>query len=336
VATIDLKREEPGLLEFVQRWHMPLRLFGSAELASVPVPSPSDVVEAAVGTPSVAEAAALLAAGARDLLVTKRKSATVTAAVARMSRAGRLAVVGLGPGGRAQLTHGALDALREAEVVVGYTLYTDLVREWLPLAVCESLPIGEERERVRRALELARAGKRVALVSSGDAGIYALAGLVYEELGEDQSVKVEVLPGVTAASSAAALLGAPLMADFASISLSDLHVPSQVILRRLEAAADADLVTVLYNPASRRRRQLLADAQRVFLARCASDTPVGMVRNAYRPEQTVHTWELARLPLDQVDMLTTVVIGNSRTRLVGGRMVTLRAYESSTEPSASR
>ncbi|MBV8083974.1 MAG: precorrin-3B C(17)-methyltransferase [Chloroflexi bacterium] len=336
VATIDLKCDEPGLLSFAERWHLPVHFFSAGELASVPVPSPSDVVEAAVGTPSVAEAAALLAASARELLVAKRTSPTVTAAVARLARKGRLAVVGLGPGGREHLTHGALDRLREAEVVVGYTLYTNLVRECLPMTVCESMPLGEERERARRAIELAREGKRVALVSSGDAGIYALAGLVYEELGEDVSLTVEVIPGVTAASSAAALLGAPLMADFATISLSDLHIPTDVILRRLEAAADADLVAVLYNPASQRRRQLLAEAQRIFVAHRAADTPVGLVRNAYRRDQTIRIVTLGDLSLHDVDMLTVVVIGNSRTELIGGRMVTLRAYESSTEPSASK
>ena len=323
LASIDAKRSEPGLLAFASRWHLPLRWFPAAELGTVEVPNPSAAVAAAVGTPSVAEAAALLASTG-ELVVTKRTSANVTVAVARRGVAGSLAVVGLGPGGREQATQQALEALRRAEVVVGYTLYTDIVRGWLPLARCEALPLGEETERALRAIELARSGRRVALVCSGDAGIYALAGLVYQELGGDTSLPVEVIPGVTAASSAAALLGAPLMADFATLSLSDLHVPAEVIRRRLELAAEADLVTVLYNPASNRRRQLLADGRDIFLARRGPSTPVGLVRNAYRPDQRVRTCTLAELPLDEVDMFTVVLIGSSQTELMGGRMVTRR------------
>jgi len=324
IASIDAKREEPGLLDFAARWHQPLRWFSSSELRAVETPNPSANVAEAVGTPSVAEAAALLASGGR-LVVPKRKSANVTVAVARRARAGRLAVVGIGPGGRDQLTYQALDALRGAEIVVGYALYTDMVSEWLPLANCEALPLGEEVERARRAIELARGGRRVALVSSGDAGIYALAGLVYEELGDDVALEVEAIPGITAASSAAALLGAPLMADFATISLSDLHVPAGVIRHRLAASAEADLVAALYNPASQRRRQLLAEARDIFLRHRSRATPVGLVRNAYRPGQSVRIHTLGDLPLAEVDMFTLVVIGNSRTYVAGGRMVTRRA-----------
>ncbi len=324
VASIDLKRAEPGLLDFAGRWHLPVRWFDSAALGAVDVPNPSSVVAGAVGTASVAEAAALLASGG-ELLVEKQASAAVTAAVARRPRTGSLAVVGLGPGGRDQLTFEALEALRAADVIVGYSLYTELVRQWLPLAECESLPLGEEPERARRAIELARSGRRAALVSSGDPGIYALAGLVYEELGDDASVSVEVVPGVTAASSAAALLGAPLMSDFAAISLSELHMPAEVIRQRLAAAASADLVTVLYNPASQRRRSLLAEAQKIFLGHRSPATPVGVVRNAYRPGQSVRMVTLGELPLGDVDMLTVVVIGSSQTAITGGRMVTRRA-----------
>lgn len=323
VATIDLKRDEPGLIEFARRWRLPLRFFSASNLRAVTVPNPSDAVARAAGTPSVAEAAALLASSG-ELVVPKRVSAHATAAVARRPAIGRLAVVGIGPGGRQQLTFEAVEALRAAEVVVGYTLYTDMVREWLPLAACEALPLGEEIERARRAIQLARSGRRVALVSSGDAGVYALAGLVYEQLLDGDPLDVRVIPGITAAGSAAALLGGPLMADFAAISLSDLHLPSEVIRKRLQAAAEADLVTVLYNPASQRRRELLAEAHRLFLAHRAPSTPVGLVRNAYRPGQSVELATLANLPLDRVDMFTTIVIGCSATYVAGGRMVTRR------------
>ncbi|HEX6513303.1 MAG TPA: precorrin-3B C(17)-methyltransferase, partial [Chloroflexota bacterium] len=312
LATIDRRSEEPGLLGFAARWHLPVHCFTPYELAAAAVPNPSHAVAAAVGTPSVAEAAALLASGA-PLLVPKLKSAHATAAVARRPHAGRLTVVGLGPGGRDQLTFEALEVLRSAEVVVGYTLYTDMVSEWLPLAHCEALALGQEEERARRAIELARQGKRVALVSTGDAGIYALAGLVYEQLGDAWDLDVQVVPGVTAASSAAALLGAPLMADFATISLSDLHVPREAIRRRLEAAAAADLVAVLYNPASQRRRRLLEEARDIFLRHRPPSSPVGLVRNAYRPGQRVLISTLGGMPLDEVDMFTLVVVGSSRT-----------------------
>ncbi|HLQ34613.1 MAG TPA: precorrin-3B C(17)-methyltransferase [Chloroflexota bacterium] len=315
LATIDLKRGEPGLLEFAARWHLPVRFFPARALEAVEVPNPSA---------AVAEAAALLGSGG-ELVVPKLASSNVTAAVARQPRVGSLAVVGIGPGGRDQLSFEALNALRSAEVVVGYTLYTDMVREWLPLATCEDLPLGEEVERARRAIDLARGGRRVALVSSGDAGIYALAGLVYEELGEDAALEVRVVPGITAASSAAALLGAPLMSDFAAISLSDLHVPADLIRQRLEAAASADLVTVLYNPASQRRRMLLAEARQMFLRHRAPATPVGLVRNAYRSGQSVRITNLSALPVDEVDMLTIVVIGSSQSEVIGRRMVTRRA-----------
>lgn len=323
LASVDAKKSEPGLLSFADRWHLPLRFYPAKELRQMDVPNPSETVERAVGTPSVAEAAALLASGGQ-LVVAKQTAAKVTVAIARQPRVGHLAIVGLGPGARDLATGAALDELRRANVVVGYTLYTELVREWLPLAICEAMPLGEEVERARRAIELARAGKRVALVSSGDAGIYALAGLVFEELGDDLSLSVEVLPGITAASSAAALLGAPLMADFAAISLSDLHVHPSVIIQRLEAAAVSDMVAVLYNPASQHRRELLAQAHSIFLQHRPRSTPVGLVRNAYRPDQTVRTVALADLPLEDVDMLTVVVVGSSQTHLIGGRMVTSR------------
>jgi len=322
IGTIEAKADELGLLEFAARWHVPLRCFSAGELAGVTVPNPSSTVQAAVGTPSVAEAAALLAGA--ELLVPKMTSSTVTVAVGRRPRHGSLSVVGLGPGGRQQLTFEAWEALRAADTVIGYGLYTDLVCEWLPLADCQPFPIGQELERTRRAIDLAAAGQRVALVSSGDAGIYALAGLVYEQLSHEATLDVEVIPGITAAISAAALLGAPLMADFAAISLSDLQVSAELIRDRLHAAAKADLVVVLYNPASGQRRELLAAARDILLAHRRPETPVGLVRNAYRTDQSMRLTTLAEVPLDNVDMLTTVIVGSSQTYIQAGRMITRR------------
>jgi cobalt-precorrin 5A hydrolase/precorrin-3B C17-methyltransferase len=277
----------------------------------------------------VAEAAALLAAVDRaagrpaTLVVEKRKSQHATAAVARVPSAGRVSVTGIGPGSAELLTVQAREALRACDVVVGYSVYVNQVLEWFPTKHAEDLSLGQEVERARRALELARSGQHVALVCSGDAGVYGLAGLLYEELGQEP-IDVEVLPGVTAAVSAAALLGAPLMADFMALSLSDLLTPVDLIRRRLQAAASADVVTVLYNPASRRRRALLAEAHQLFLSTRPPQTPAGLVRNAYRPDQSVRLFALGDLPLEEVDMFTTVVIGNSLTELIGAKMVTRR------------
>src|SRR5439155_7807360 len=199
---------------------------------------------------------------AAELLVPKVKHARATAAVARRVAAtpGRLAVVGLGPDGREHLTVHARRRLLEADVVLGYQPYVEQVRQWLPATPTESSPIGQEHERARRALDLALGGQRAALVSSGDPGIYGMAGLVLEELdarglADRCADLVEVVPGVTAAGAAAAVLGAPLMADFAALSLSDLQVPWATIARRLELLARAELALALYNPSSTRRRE---------------------------------------------------------------------------------
>lgn len=246
---------------------------------------------------------------------------------------GELSVVGIGPGGYADLTHRAEDALRRADRIVGYHAYTAAVRDWLPNATFVESAIGAEAERCRTALDLARAGRAVALVSSGDAGIYAMAGLVYELAWEqgwrfDDAARppITVIPGVTAATAAAALVGAPLMSDFATISLSDLLTPWPVIERRLKGAAIGDFVVALYNPMSERRQQQLPLACAILLTERPATTPVAIVRQVCRPEQEVHLTTLGELTVTPVDMLTVVIVGNSATRLLGGRLVTPRGY----------
>jgi precorrin-3B C17-methyltransferase len=241
---------------------------------------------------------------------------------------GALFLVGLGPGDPRLLTRQAEEALRGADAVFGYSLYLDLLRPAFPTLDFHPSAITAEEERARAAVELALAGRRVALVGSGDAGVYGLAGLAFELLEERRAdeLPVEVVPGVTAALSAAALLGAPLGHDFCAISLSDLLTPWPVIVRRLEAAAAADFVTVLYNPASSRRRTQLGEAQRIFLTRRSAQTPVGIVRNGYRAGQCVALTTLAGLVSEPIDMLTTVVIGNSTTRRWADRLITPRGY----------
>ncbi|MDT0306782.1 precorrin-3B C(17)-methyltransferase [Streptomyces sp. DSM 44917] len=326
LATAEAKAQEPGLLAAATRLGVPLRCFPSPELAAVPVPNPSAAPLAAVGTPSVAEAGALLAAGpGAQLLVPKRKSAMATCAVARRRPRGRLALVGLGPGARDLLTPRARDELRRASVVVGLDQYLDQVRDlFRPGTRVLSSGLGAEEERARTAVAEAAAGHAVALVGSGDAGVYAMASPALAEAPAD--VEVVGVPGVTAALAAAAVLGAPLGHDHVAISLSDLHTPWEVIERRVRAAASADLVVSFYNPRSRGRDWQLPKALALLAEHRAPATPVGIVRNASRADESALLTTLGELDPAAVDMMTVVLVGNSATRAVAGRMVTPRGY----------
>ncbi|HLF05532.1 MAG TPA: precorrin-3B C(17)-methyltransferase [Dehalococcoidia bacterium] len=251
---------------------------------------------------------------------------------------GKLYLVGLGPGDAAHLTPAARLALQESQVVVGFRGYMAQVADLLAGKECIAMELGQELERAERAVAQARAGRTVAVVSSGDAGIYGMAGPVFRVLTDldwdGQSPAVEVVPGVSALQSAAALLGSPLMQDFCAISLSDLLTPWEAIRKRLTAAAQGDFVVVLYNPRSQRRTTQLLEARRILLAHRPATTPVGLVRDAYRPGQRVTITDLAGLEeiIAAVDMVTTVVVGNSTTYLLGGRMVTPRGYEEKAAP----
>ncbi|WP_313949242.1 precorrin-3B C(17)-methyltransferase [Leptolyngbya sp. FACHB-261] len=341
VATLDLKADEMGLQALCVERGWPLRCFSAEALSQVAVPNPSEVVTAAVGTPSVAEAAALLAA-AGTLLVPKQVirqaglpgAATVAVALAHQEytgRTGELLLVGTGPGSLEQVTPAARAALVRADAVIGYSLYIELIRPLLrPGQIIEALPITQERARAERAIELAQWGLSVAVVSSGDCGIYGMAGLVLEELRaqgwDGKTPAVEVIPGISALQSAASRLGAPLMQDFCAISLSDLLTPWEAIRRRLEAAAQADFVTALYNPRSRSRLEPLAAAQQIFLQHREPTTPVALVRSAYRDSEQITRTTLKDLSLEAVDMLTLVLIGNRTTRFYGDWLITPRGY----------
>lgn len=256
---------------------------------------------------------------------------------------GTLYLVGLGPGDAAHLTPAAAAAIADSDALVGYRYYLEQVAAANAAAggaaqTRHPMELGQELERAALAVDLAQAGQKVAVVSSGDAGIYGMAGPVYRILtdrGWDGSrPAVAAIPGVSALQSAAALLGSPLMQDFCAISLSNLLTPWAQIERRLEAAAAGDFVAILYNPRSRRRTRQLDTARQIFLAHRRPDTPVGIVRHAYRPEQAV---SLARLDeLDGaalgIDMFTTVVIGNSTTYTHRGSMITPRGYEAKAPP----
>ena len=326
VATLDRKASEPGIVAL----GLPVRTFPAAALAAVPVPSPSPVVEAAVGTPSVAEAAALLAAGpGAELVSPKRAGAHATVALARRRRPrGHLAVVGLGPGAPDTRTPAADRAVRRADVVIGYGPYVDACADLLgPGQEVLRSAIGDEVVRAKQALAEAAAGRRVALVCSGDAGVYAMASIALELAAEEApGLEVEVVPGVTAALAAAALLGAPLGHDHAMISLSDLLTPWDAIEARLRAAATADVAVALYNPRSRGRNWQLDAARAILLGCRAPSTPVGVVTDASRPGQAVHLTTLGDLDVGTVGMTTCVIVGSSTTRVVDGRMVTPRGY----------
>jgi cobalt-precorrin 5A hydrolase/precorrin-3B C17-methyltransferase len=302
-------------------------------LAAVEVPNPSDRVRAEVGTASVAEAAALRGAadlGGGELVVTKIKGDGVTVAAARVRPRGRLAIIGLGPGA-ADLRVPRADAeLRRASIVVGLDQYVDQVAHLLrPGTEVHASGLGDEEQRAADAVALAAKGHAVALIGSGDAGVYAMASPALQGAGpETIGVGIDVVgvPGVTAALSAAALLGAPLGHDHVLISLSDLHTPWPVIRQRVAAAAAADLVTCLYNPRSRDRHWQLGAVLDLFREHRPADTPVGAVRQSGRPGQRVWCRPLSEFDPEEVDMLTTVVVGSSATRMVAGRMVTPRGY----------
>ena len=236
-------------------------------------------------------------------------------------------VVGLGPGGGQFLTVQAQSALQQAEVLCGYTVYIDLVRPLYPEKECYATGMTREIDRCRWALDTARAGRDVALVCSGDAGVYGMASPLLELAEEYPDVNVEVVPGLTAALSGGAVLGAPLAHDFCVISLSDRLTPWEVIEKRLAAAAMGDFCMAVYNPSSKGRPDYLARAVRILLQNGkAPDTVCGLVRNIGREGQSAQVLTLAQLEQTPVDMFTTVYIGNRNTRVLQGRMVTPRGY----------
>lgn len=239
---------------------------------------------------------------------------------------GRLTVVGIGPGDEKNRTIGASQALEDCDVIIGYHVYVDLVKEGYPGKELLSTPMTQEVKRCQTALDLARQGKDVAMVCSGDSGIYGMAALIYELRGEETFPEIRVIPGLTAACSGAALLGAPLTHDFAVISLSDRLTPWEKIEGRLEAAAAGDFSIVLYNPASRGRPDHLCRASDVLLRHLPEDRLCGIARQIGREGQSCQILSLKELRTAQVDMFCTVFIGNAMTRAIGGNLVTPRGY----------
>lgn len=256
-----------------------------------------------------------------------------------------LYIVGIGPGNIDHLSKRAVDVLKDVDVVVGYTTYIDLIRPLIEGKDVVTTPMKKEIDRVEAAINMSLGGKSCAIVSSGDAGVYAMAGLVLEMCriknipimpprdvskanNQSDGLEIEVIPGIPAICSGASLLGAPVAHDFATISLSDLLTPWEVIEKRLEAAAKADFVIVLYNPKSKKRNWQLAAAQKIVLRWRDKDTPVGIVSRAMRDGQTIQIVSLKHLDKASVDMQTTVFIGNSTTFTYKDMMITPRGYES--------
>ncbi len=322
VATVEAKADEPGILDLCARRCWPLVTHPAEVLATTDVPNPSPHPQQAVGTPSVAEAAA---SQHGDLVVEKARSAMGTVAVARVRPRGLLSIVGIGPGARDLLTPRAVVVLRRSSVWVGLDQYVDQVRDLArPGTRFLATGLGQEEERAYAAVAEAARGHAVALLGSGDAQVYAMASPALEVAGSD--IDVDVVPGVTAALAAGAVLGAPLGHDHASISLSDLHTPWPAIEARVRAVAEGDLVVSFYNPQSRGRDWQLPKALAILAEHRPGSTPVGVVTHASRPREQVHLTTLAELDVQVVGMYSLVTVGSSQSTVVAGRFVTPRGY----------
>ena len=336
VFSLDLKADETAMLDLAADLGVPFRLFSPEQLrAETPrLANPSEIVFAEVGCHGVSEAAALAAAGPEStLLVEKQKSANATCAVAlapapitRMegSARGSVSLIGIGPGRADWRTPEASRLIAQADELVGYGLYIDLLGPLARGKARADFPLGGEEDRCRHALEQAATGLNVALICSGDAGIYAMGALVYELMAREEKgvsdaarrVEVVTAPGISALQAAAARVGAPLGHDFCAISLSDLLTPRADIQRRVTAAVDGDFVIAFYNPVSLRRRDLFPWAIEELAKHRPPDTPVILARNLGRSGETIHVASLSDVHVDQVDMMTVVLVGSSQSRTV--------------------
>lgn len=324
----EVKAGELGMLKLANSLGIPYHTYGSEELARHEVPNPSSTVSDAVGTPSVSEAS-VLARGA-ELIVEKQKSPVATCAIGRLPARGELLIVGLGPGSRDLLTPRAVKAIQDASFIAGYAPYVKQIRDLArPGTQILATKMGTEEQRIRAAIDAAREGKRVAFVCGGDPAIYAMASPTFE-MGTE-GIDVTVVPGVTAELAASAILGAPLGHDHATISLSDLHTDWELIVDRLEAAAQGDFVVALYNPRSRTRVEQLPTALEIFAKHRPPTTPVALVSHADRKQQEVVMSTLADFQPEWVDMNTIVIVGSTTSKFVPSgdgeqRFVTPRDY----------
>ncbi|MFA6292125.1 MAG: precorrin-3B C(17)-methyltransferase [Victivallales bacterium] len=329
IATCTLKSDEKGLLEYAESNGVKLVFFTPEELSKINVPSPSEKVKKHINSHSVSEAAAI-AAGGRIISPKSVHGGKITVAIAEpIPLKGSLSAIGIGSGAIDQITESAKSAISESDTVAGYGKYLEQIPSLIGKKKTIATGMTHEIQRCTQALDEAASGKKVSVVCSGDAGIYGMSGLLLElaEQEKYKGVKIETVPGITAAVSAASALGAPLMNDFAIISLSDLLTPKKTIIKRIKLLAEADMVCAIYNPRSHNRKYLLAYAIKYFKKVCGKDTKFGIVKNAGRTNEITVCGTLDHFPEEFVDMSTLVIIGNSKTVLRNGKLYTRRGYK---------
>ncbi len=329
IATCTLKSDEKGLLEYAEAKGVKLVFFTAEELAKIDVPSPSVKVKKHIDSYSVCEAAAI-AAGGRIITPKSIYGGKVTVAIAEPVRPkGILTAVGIGSGAIGQITDDAKSAIGNSGTIAGYGRYLEQIPSLIKGKKKIATGMTHEVERCRLALDEAATGKNVSVVCSGDAGIYGMTGLLLELAEQEKydGVRIDTVPGITAAISAAGALGAPLMNDFALISLSDLLTPKKTIMNRLRMLAASDMVCAIYNPRSHSRKYLLAYTIKYMKKARGKDTKFGIVKNAGRENELVVCGTLDHFPEEFVDMSTLVIIGNSKTVLRNGKLYALRGYK---------
>ena len=345
-ATIDIKKNEKGILELAEIKNLPIKFFNNETLSKIIVPNPSNVVLKEIGTPSVAEAACLKAAGEDSKLLKEKKifknkrnltnnNGAVTIAVAESKNqyspsTGGIHIIGSGPGDISFLTNNARKALSKCSIWIGYKMYLDLIK---PLKrndqVLIESKLTEEKQRCEKAIKLAEEGIQVALISSGESGFYGMAGLLLELLQKTKKAHrpfYEVHPGISSLQLAAAISGAPLMNDFCSVSLSDKLTPWKIILKRIEGALLGDFVIAIFNPQSIERNWQLKTIIDLCIKTRRGDTPVLIARQVGRENQSKKFFNLNTIPFKEIDMLSIIIIGNSQTTLVDGIFLTPRGY----------
>ncbi len=340
LATVDIKKDEKGILELAKEKNLPIKFFSKEDLSKIIVPNPSNVVQEEIGTPSVAEASCLLAAGEGSKLleekrIFKNQSGAVTIAVSESKNQynptqGEIHIIGSGPGDISFLTNNSRKALSRCSVWIGYKMYLDLIKS---LKRSEQVLIEsnltEEKERCSKAIKLAEEGIKVALISSGESGFYGMAGLLLEllqKIKKEYRPYFEVHPGISSVQLAAAISGAPLMNDFCSISLSDKLTPWSLIEKRIEGALLGDFVIAFFNPQSIERNWQLKSVIDICLKSRHGDTPVLIARQVGRENQSKKFFTLNTIPFKEIDMLSIIIIGNSQTTLVDEIFLTPRGY----------
>jgi cobalt-precorrin 5A hydrolase/precorrin-3B C17-methyltransferase len=328
VATLEKKAKNEALQEFSRKYGLRVFSYTPEELQEVKGLSFSPIVERAVGVSSVCEQSAILASQGR-LIVPKRVFKDVTIAVAEASYyvKGKVYVVGIGPGSLFYITPKAINAIRKAEVIIGYKTYINQIESLIKDKKVFAYGMTEEVKRAKTAIEYALKGMIVSVVSGGDPGVYGMAGLIFEILAQNNlEVEVEVIPGISAFNAASSKVGAPIMNDFACISLSDRLTPWDEIEKRLEYAAKSDFVIILYNPKSSKRRENLTKAKEIILKYRDNNTPVAIVKNATREGEEVFITNLDNMDSYPVDMNTTIIIGNSQSYIYKNFFITPRGY----------